>query len=189
MLFPRSPTGRCLPRSDVTTGFLGRRTGSGEAAGERMLDWSQLAEIREAAVEIGGHSDTHPQLDTLSIARAETEVARCKYLIEQRLGIEVRSFAYPHGYFSPRVRSLVAEGGYSSACAVKNAFSSPADDLFSLARLTVEATTEPAQIKAWLSGEGAPSTWTNEQVRTRVWRLYRRSAVRLGLRPRAQIPL
>jgi peptidoglycan/xylan/chitin deacetylase (PgdA/CDA1 family) len=166
----------------VTTGFLGRRTGGGEASGERMLDWRQLAEVREAGVEIGGHSHSHPQLDTLRTSRAVAEVVRCKSLLEERLGVPVGSFAYPHGYSGPRVRRLVVEAEYSSACGVKNAFSSLSDDPFSLARLTVEATTRPSQIAAWLSGEGAQPAWRNERVRTRAWRLYRRTGVALGLR-------
>jgi peptidoglycan/xylan/chitin deacetylase (PgdA/CDA1 family) len=171
----------------VTTGFLGRRTGPGEASGERMLDWRQLAEVRDAGVEIGGHTHSHPQLDTLRPARAGDEVVRCKSLLEERLGVAVGSFAYPHGYFGPRVRRLVVEAGYSSACGVKNAFSSPGDDPFSLARLTVEATTPPSRIAAWLAGEGADSAWTSERVRTRAWRLYRRTGVALGLRSPAEL--
>jgi peptidoglycan/xylan/chitin deacetylase (PgdA/CDA1 family) len=166
----------------VTTGFLGRRTGGGEASGERMLDWRQLAEVRAAGVEIGGHTHSHPQLDTLRTSRVTAEVVRCKSLLEQRLSIAVGSFAYPHGYFGRRVRRLVVKAGYSSACGVKNAFSSPSDDPFSLARLTVEATTPSSQIAAWLGGEGAQSAWTNERMRTRAWRLYRRTGVAFGLR-------
>jgi peptidoglycan/xylan/chitin deacetylase (PgdA/CDA1 family) len=172
----------------VTTGFLGGRTGGGDASGERMLDWSQLAEVSAAGVEIGGHSHSHPQLDMLRSRRAADEVTRCKSRLEQELGVEVRSFAYPHGYFGPRVQRLVVEAGYSSACAVKNAFSSTVDDIFSLARLTVETATPPAQIAAWLAGEGAPAAWANERLRTRAWRLYRRSRVTLGLRSPVELP-
>jgi peptidoglycan/xylan/chitin deacetylase (PgdA/CDA1 family) len=166
----------------VTTGFLGRRTGSGEASGERMLDWPQLAEVRAAGVEVGGHTHSHPQLDTLRTSRAVAEVVRCKSRLEERLGVAVGSFAYPHGYSGPRVRRLVVEAGYSSACGVKNAFSSPTDDPFALARLTVEATTPPSQIAAWVAGHGAQPARTSERMRTRAWRLYRRAGVALGLR-------
>jgi peptidoglycan/xylan/chitin deacetylase (PgdA/CDA1 family) len=147
-----------------------------------MLDWPQLAEVRAAGVEVGGHTHSHPQLDTLRTSRAVAEVVRCKSRLEERLGVPVGTFAYPHGYSGPRVRRLVVEAGYSSACGVKNAFSSPTDDPFTLARLTVEATTPPSQIAAWLAGDGAQTAWTSERMRTRAWRLYRRAGVALGLR-------
>ncbi|MDP9269523.1 MAG: polysaccharide deacetylase family protein [Chloroflexota bacterium] len=167
----------------VATGFVGRRIGGGKTSGERMLDWSQLADVREAGVEIGGHSHSHAQLDAIPSSRAAAELARCKSLLEEGLGIRIASFAYPHGYSSPRVRRLVVETGYRSACAVKNAFSSTTDDRYSLARLTVRATTAPTQIAAWLAGEGAPPAPVREPVGTRAWRLYRRAWVALGLRP------
>ena len=75
-----------------------------------MLDWSQLAGLRAAGIEIGGHSHTHPHLDTLAPRAAREEIAGCKALLEQSLGEPVRSFAYPHGYSSRRVRRLVAAG-------------------------------------------------------------------------------
>jgi hypothetical protein len=73
------------------------------------------------------------------------------------------------------VRRLVIDCGYQSACAVKNALSSTTDDAFSLARLTVEASTPPSRIAAWVAGEGAPVAWTRERLRTRAWRLCRRA--------------
>jgi peptidoglycan/xylan/chitin deacetylase (PgdA/CDA1 family) len=166
----------------VTTGFVGGRTGHGEADGERMLDWAQLAELRDAGVEIGGHTHSHPQLDTLRRRRAAEEIERCKSLLEERLGVEVPSFAYPHGYFGARVRRLVVEAGYHSACAVKNALSSSSDDRFAIARLTVEADTGLDRIGAWAGGAGAPPAWTRERLQTRGWRMYRRTRAALGRR-------
>jgi peptidoglycan/xylan/chitin deacetylase (PgdA/CDA1 family) len=166
----------------VTTGFVGRRPESGQASGERMLDWAQLAEVRDAGIEIGGHSHSHPQLDALPGTQAAGEISRCKEILEGQVGVPVTSFAYPHGYSSPNVRRLVAESGYRSACGVKNALSSLADDPFSLARLMVEDTTPVAQVAAWLAGEDAPVAPVRERLRTRGWRIYRRAGVALGLR-------
>src|SRR4051794_17887511 len=111
----------------VTTGVL--RGGHGPAPGgeeiaRHMLSWEQLGALGgDGAVEIGGHSVTHPHLDTLGGARVRDEVGRCKRELEHALGEEVRTFAYPHGYSSPRVRRAAREAGYRGACGVKNAFS------------------------------------------------------------------
>jgi peptidoglycan/xylan/chitin deacetylase (PgdA/CDA1 family) len=160
----------------ATTGLVGGRS----PGGAPMLGWRDLAEAA-ASVEVGGHTHTHPQLDTVPPARARDEVERCKALLEDRLGAPVRSFAYPHGYSSAPVRAIVRQAGFQSACAVKNAFSSTADDRFALARLTVRRDTPDALIDAWLRGQAAPIAPRRERPRTRAARVARR--VRARVRP------
>ena len=138
-----------------------------------MLSWSQLRDLRSAGVELGAHSHTHPQLDTLPRAQARIEITLCKELLEEELQEAVNTFAYPHGYSSAAVRRLMREAGYESACGVKNALSSTEDDTFSLARLTVRASTELPQLRGWLQGVG-PTVAPRERMRTRLWRLHRR---------------
>jgi peptidoglycan/xylan/chitin deacetylase (PgdA/CDA1 family) len=169
----------------VTTGFLDGCPGGVCAArpADRMLHWSQLAELAAQGVEIGAHSHSHPHLDTLSRRRAWDEVVRCKGLLEDELQAAIHSFAYPNGYSSPAVRRLVREAGYGSACSVKNAFSSPGDDRYSLARLTVRSTTTLDDLAGWLAGRGAPSAPPRESFRTRLWRVYRRTRALASGRP------
>ena len=49
------------------------------------------------------------------------EVSRSGTLLAEMLGHRIRSFAYPHGYWSARVRRLVAGAGFDSACNVGEA--------------------------------------------------------------------
>ena len=102
-----------------------------------MLSWSALGDLEKAGFEVGAHGHQHHQLDLLSIAEVTRDIALCKTLLEERLGHGVATFAYPHGYYTPRVREAVRAAGFDSACGVKNAFSHPFDDRLSLARLTV----------------------------------------------------
>src|SRR3954469_1835176 len=55
----------------VTTGLLrgGAEPPLDDELSRHMLDWDQLRELPAAGVEIGGHSVTHPHLDTLGGAR------------------------------------------------------------------------------------------------------------------------
>lgn len=155
----------------LTTGFLGRRS----PGGDRMVSWSALGEFGEFGHALGAHSVTHPQLDALPSKAAREEIVACKAALEDHLGAPVEHFAYPHGYSSPTVRRLVAEGGYLSACAVKNAFSSRSDPPYTIARLTVMANTSDGRLRAWLSGRGAPPARSRDRVATRAWRTYRRA--------------
>jgi peptidoglycan/xylan/chitin deacetylase (PgdA/CDA1 family) len=141
---------------------------------EHALGWEELPGLRDAGVELGGHSHTHLQLDTLGARAAREEIAGCKRRLERALGEPVHSFAYPHGYSSRRVRRLVREAGYRSACAVKDTLSAPGDDRFALARLMLRTSTSVAEVAAWLDRRGAPPPRAREAARTRAWRAYRR---------------
>jgi peptidoglycan/xylan/chitin deacetylase (PgdA/CDA1 family) len=164
----------------VTSGYLrGRDDKTIRDPPGAMLDLVQLRELTDSGVEVGGHTHTHPQLDTVGRARAQDEIVTCKAILEDTLQLRVRSFAYPHGYSSPVVRRLVRAAGYESACGVKNAFSSLHDDPFALARLMVRDTTRLDALEKWLQGAGAPPPPRGEPVATRVWRLVRRARAQL----------
>jgi len=179
-------TRRALPSTlYVTSGFLEGSPDSRTRVRppDRMLQWAELSELASAGVEIGGHSHSHFQLDTLGRSRAHDEITRCKELLQEAIAAEVVSFAYPHGYSSRAVRSLTRAAGYRSAVSVKNAFSTGSDDVFSLARLTVKSTTGQAQVRDWLDGVGARTGPPGERVATRLWRTYRRSRSLVTGRP------
>jgi peptidoglycan/xylan/chitin deacetylase (PgdA/CDA1 family) len=163
----------------LTTSFVEAQRGP---YGDRMLSWDAARELHAAGIEIGAHSHTHPQLDTLTRKRARDEIVRSKTLIEDQLGRSVPSFAYPHGYSSAAVRRTVAAAGFETACAVGNALSHPGDDPLRLARILVTADTTRSDLEAWLRGERLAAAGPREAMRTRVWRYYRRAAVIAGIR-------
>jgi peptidoglycan/xylan/chitin deacetylase (PgdA/CDA1 family) len=163
----------------VVTGFMNgtSRWLLSEGEGNRpMLTWEQLAEIQAAGVECGGHTHTHPQLDTISLARARNEITQCKKILEDHLGQEVRSFAYPYGYHTNAVKQAVQDAGYTSACAVKYEMCAEDTDLFALKRLMVGPTTTLAALEALLTtGYTSVLTGMYKRARTPVWRVVRRA--------------
>jgi peptidoglycan/xylan/chitin deacetylase (PgdA/CDA1 family) len=168
----------------VTSGFLRDfDDGSAAAARGRMMNVKQLQAAADAGTEVGGHTHSHPELDTLRPSHAREEIERCKVLLTESLGRAIRSFAYPHGYSSASVRRLVEAAGYDSACGVGNAISSPNDDRFSLSRLLVRDVTSLEDLERWLAGDGAPTAPGRERIRTRGWRVVRRIRA-VATRPR-----
>jgi peptidoglycan/xylan/chitin deacetylase (PgdA/CDA1 family) len=139
-----------------------------------MLDWEQLREIAAAGVEIGAHSLSHPELDTLPGARAAQEIRESHLLLEDRLGLAIRSFAYPYGYHGGQVRAQVIAAGYASACAVKNKRCVLSLDKFSLARMTVLHNHTAETLAGWLQPDGLPSDNGRITPQTRMWRVYRK---------------
>jgi hypothetical protein len=69
---------------------------------------------------------------------------------------------------------VVAEAGYTSACAVKNAMSHPGDDRFAIARLMLEASHTRDDFLRMLSGDGVPVASSRDRWTTRGWRTVRR---------------
>ncbi len=160
----------------VTTGYVGStsRWLTSEGEGQRpMMDWEQIVELDRNGIELGAHTYTHPQLDTLSASEAWNEIVRSKWQLEEQLNHPVASFAYPHGYYSHNVRNLVRQAGFSSACAVKHALSNCNDDPFALARLIITNKIDVAQLDHLLNDNSLRVAPQGEQMRTKVWRLAR----------------
>ncbi len=127
--------------------------------GGKSLSWDQLAEMRDAGVDIQCHSYSHSNLrvpgggvdakaraliqkDIQTLGKAgwlRKEIIDSRKVLEQRLGIRVNAFAYPFGSHSPEARALVKEAGYEAAFTVygqRLSYGSPAEQL---GRYAVEA--------------------------------------------------
>ncbi|HEX9038839.1 MAG TPA: polysaccharide deacetylase family protein [Ktedonobacterales bacterium] len=144
-----------------------------------MVTWSQLAEMSAGGIECGGHSHRHVQMDILSEADAREEIVTSKRLLDEHLGQETGSFAYPHGWTSRRVKRLVKAAGYTSACAVKNMHSAMSDDPFALARLHVRGDMDVAALGALIDQRMTSVEATLRGVA--------RFAIRFGPRARARL--
>ncbi|MFH9015903.1 polysaccharide deacetylase family protein [Streptomyces sp. NPDC017943] len=174
------PTAEALARRDLpataylTTGALtpGGRSLLPPAA---MMTLDRAVELERSGMEIGSHTVTHAQLDTLSAKDLAYELRTSKAVLEDALGHEVRHLAYPHGYNSPRVRAMSARAGYETATAVRHALSSERDETHRIARLIVRRTHTLADVEGWLAGSGARIAPYRDGPRTIAWRWYRRA--------------
>jgi peptidoglycan/xylan/chitin deacetylase (PgdA/CDA1 family) len=158
---------------------------TGRIAGQRPeLPAAALADLAgDDLVELGAHTVTHPYLDEIALSAAKYEIAESRRVLEQRSGRLVQSFAYPHGAYDRAVRDAVADAGFLTAVAVKNAFSHRADDPLAVARVTIMRNTSTEDVAKLLAGHGAPLAWSRERYRTQVFRTARRVRRRtLGLR-------
>lgn len=124
----------------VTTRYVGGRSlwlaPDGEAD-RPMIGWDDLVAVAAAGIEIGAHTDSHPQLDLVDPRALARELTVPKVTLEDRLGIPVTSMAYPFGYASGRVRAMTAQLRYTNACIVSDLVSQGSDDPYAVPRLTV----------------------------------------------------
>jgi len=104
----------------------------------RLMDWPQLKEIASRpGFNIGSHTLTHPHLPLLQDGELEREVLGSRLLLEDRLGIEIRHFAYPYGEMDERVERVVGASHYESACSTRSGFTRPGSERFRLKRISV----------------------------------------------------
>ncbi|MBW8844400.1 MAG: polysaccharide deacetylase family protein [Burkholderiales bacterium] len=85
-----------------------------------MMSSAQVRALRDAGMQIGAHTASHPILASLSENEAADEMARGKARLEQILGERVTMFAYPNGkpgtdYLPQRDPGLARELGFESA--------------------------------------------------------------------------
>ncbi len=154
------------------TGLWLRRRGE---ATRPMLTWDQLTAISASGIECGGHSHSHPQLDTLPLEVVRDEIVRCKKLLEDHLGQAVTSFAYPYGFHNATTKRLVKEAGYTSACAGKNRVCTVTTSPFALTRLGIDVDTSVDDLAALLTRRNPPAVKAmGRDALVPVWRIARR---------------
>jgi peptidoglycan/xylan/chitin deacetylase (PgdA/CDA1 family) len=111
-------------------------------AGGQSLAWEELAEMRDAGVDIQSHTVTHTNLRQKKgkyqqpFASYEDwlrhELVDSKKMLEQQLGISVSCLAYPYGIHSDEIRKIVSDAGYEAAFTVygqRIGYNSHADQL------------------------------------------------------------
>jgi O-antigen biosynthesis protein len=141
-----------------------------------LLTAGELRELAATVVEFGGHSHTHPALDSLPLDAARTEIEQSKRVLEETIGREVATFAYPFGYESPAVRRLVAGAGYASACRVGYAVSPANEDVYALSRLPVGGNVGLESFAALVEGR---LSLRGKRVLSHAWRPVRRGISRI----------
>ncbi|MGX1313809.1 peptidoglycan/xylan/chitin deacetylase (PgdA/CDA1 family) [Streptomyces calvus] len=144
-----------------------------------MMSLDRVAELERSGMEIGSHTVTHAQLDTLTDRQLRAELHDSKAVLEDTLGHPVPHLAYPHGYNSPRVRATAARTGYETATAVRHALSSEQDERYRIARLIVRRSHTVADVETWLAGDGARIAPYRDGPKTIAWRWYRRARTAL----------
>ena len=172
----------------VSTAYVGGTSSWLGPDGEQpMLSWDAIVQVAAAGVEIGAHAHHHLPLDELDAVSAEMEISVSKKLLERHLGTSIASFAYPHGYHTRRLKEMVRQAGYRSACGVKEALSGPGDDGFALARIMIHGDATASELDSLMrSSKRAPR---HERLQTKAWRQARRARARLRPRERTAAQL
>jgi peptidoglycan/xylan/chitin deacetylase (PgdA/CDA1 family) len=100
----------------------------------RLLGWSEIKELDRYGIEFGSHTRTHPDLTRIFEEEIFDELVESKQAIEDALGKEAASFAYPFGRFNREARHLAGRY-FKAACSTSLGKVQFGSDLFSLERI------------------------------------------------------
>lgn len=129
----------------------------------RLMDWAQILELyKSGLVDFGSHTQNHRNLDTPDIPRAEDELLLSKQTIGEKLGKEVRHFAYPKGIPAKACEHLV-RNSYATGVLIFDGETAEnslkPESMARLKRYPVQRSDGsllfPARINGWLILEGA----------------------------------
>jgi len=119
-------------------GFAGTAFIIGETVDTRSnLSSEQLQELLAQGWEIGSHSMHHTDL-TNGIAWEE-EIVTSKAYLEEKLGIEIHTFAYPYGEADAGVMDYTYSAGYTSAVGLGSSVTHDRSTLYFLNRKEIKS--------------------------------------------------
>lgn len=105
----------------------------------RFLSLEETCALAEGKlIEIGSHTVTHAFLSSHPVTFQLDEIKRSKAHLEDIMGRQVSSFAYPHGDYAPETVALVRNAGFNCACSIVNDVVRRFNDRFQLPRVQVE---------------------------------------------------
>ena len=88
------------------------------------LNWDEVKEMSKNNISFGGHTRNHVYLASIKNNKDALwyEIAGCKKVIEDHLGIPISYFCYPGGEFNEDIEMLVKKAGYKGACTTNRGF-------------------------------------------------------------------
>jgi peptidoglycan/xylan/chitin deacetylase (PgdA/CDA1 family) len=119
---------------DAALERLRQATGAAGSAPCEFATWAQAARLREAGMEIGAHTLTHPHLSLLTPAEQRLEIHGSAALITDRIGVVPSGFAYPGGDFDPASISAVRATRMTHAVTTRTGDPGPGADPWTLPR-------------------------------------------------------
>jgi len=104
---------------------------------EEVKKWLSLG------MDIGGHTQTHPNLTKISYEETKKEIYECKLNLELIFKTPVNDFCYPFGEFNESISKIVKESGYESATTMLRGRVGPSTNRYKLPRISINYRTMP----------------------------------------------
>ncbi|MCX6706530.1 MAG: polysaccharide deacetylase family protein, partial [Candidatus Woesearchaeota archaeon] len=123
----------------------------GTGIGGPYMGWNDIIDIsKNPNFEIGSHSMTHPwdKQDNLvtwvdgktagkTEKDAEQEIKESKRILEEKIGKDVKYFAWPVGWYNDKLISIAKDAGYQGLLTVEDGANYQGDDVFRIKRIFI----------------------------------------------------
>ena len=124
--------------------------------GSHLADTGVLRALTEAGVEIGSHGMTHCPLVADDPDLLRREIVESRAVLENALGVAVRSFAYPYGAGPSAAARRLVEETYDAACTTRISTVRPGVDVYGLPRIDAHYVSSPGRLEKALAGSLGP---------------------------------
>ena len=116
-----------------------------------LLGWPEICQLRDEGVEFGSLGATYQPLSLLSPTEIVQEAVRSRFILEQGLGMPVKTFAYPYGDFDPVVQHLIGACGYTYGLSCLSGINGLNDCLLALRRINLMGSDSSSEFATKLS--------------------------------------
>jgi len=147
----------------LTAGYL-------DSGDNKYLSWDMAKEmVQSGLISIGDHTYSHPVLSNLDTNLQEIEIASGRKRIEEVLGINVTSFAYPYGqaaHLSKDTISILKKKGYNNAVtAFSKMIDSPLQSVYEIPRVPMDGVVNMKEFEIRLSEFWGKTQWYLEIIK------------------------
>ena len=126
-----------------------------KADGEKsfpLMSVEMIKEMQDYGIEFGAHTFNHPKLNKLSNDEIKHQIVDVKKPLEEKIGKEIITFAYPYGILNDYAKKMVEEAGYTFGVATDSGSVCLSDDLYQIRRIAIFPNTNLFSFKRKVKG-------------------------------------
>ena len=126
-----------------------------KAGGEKefpLMSVDMIKEMQDYGIEFGAHTFNHPKINTLSNDEIEHQIIDVKKPLEEKIGREIITFAYPYGILNDYAKEMAKKAGYTFALATDSGSVCLSDDLYQIRRIAIFPNTNLFSFKRKVAG-------------------------------------
>lgn len=126
--------------------------------GADLMTWAEVRELQALGIRFGSHTVNHPELEKLNAKQIDREVDQSKQTLEDKLGVAIKSFAYPYAFpehnrpFTTRLAEILESRGYENGVSTVIGRARSSNNRFFLPRLPVNTWDDLRLFQAKLEG-------------------------------------
>jgi peptidoglycan/xylan/chitin deacetylase (PgdA/CDA1 family) len=139
------------------------------------MSWDQVGSLAELGLEIGSHTVNHARLTTLGSGPLHEELLGSRTALQERLGLDVESLAYPYGAFDAEVLRVASATGYNWACSTQYAYATAASQPLLIPRMEPDTLDELVDLAEGRSHLFYRATALAQRTKNRLLQLVPRS--------------